>query len=102
MEPRSLTVLDTSPYNVVSLTCTATAETTETASFEWFKGPTGTETQLLAGPNVTITTNDSAGLTSSSSLTSTEMLAADLVYTCRVFLFGVVSFGLASVTVKGV
>ncbi len=110
VSPASSTILDTSPYNIVSLQCTVTAEegVLATKTFQWNRKASGTTTTsvLTSNGSTSISNSNINSPESTSTLTTPEDSAGTYTYTCTgtVLLDGgpdVVSSASVSVVVQG-
>lgn len=104
MEPRFATILDVSPYNTLTLLCTASVPSNVTGSkvFEWSRTVSGSSSSLIHNGNTTIINSfnlDSA--TSVSALRITMHTLGSISYTCTATILGEMTSETSTVLVKG-
>lgn len=104
IEPRFAAILDVSPYNNLTLLCTASVPSNVTGSkvFEWSRTVSGSSSSLTHNGNTTIINSfnlDSA--TSVSTLTVTMRTLGSISYTCTATILGEMTSETSTVLVKG-
>lgn len=104
VQPSQITVLDTAPYSIFSLVCTATLPPNVTAvkQFVWhLQDSSGSDTSLASSAGTTITNLNLNSATSSSVLTTNATSPGLFFYTCDVMALLSQSAVTTIVTVKG-
>ena len=103
-EPLTVTVLDSTPYNIFSIVCTASVPTNVTATklFVWRRGSSGTGTVLTPGEGTSITTLNPSNATSTSVLTTNASIPGSYLYTCDVTVSSSLSSASTTVIVNGI
>ena len=100
MEPPSVTILDVSPYNIFTLTCTASLSTDVNANttFEWRKGAIPVNHN---GITVVISDTDVGESVSTSTLVTREHTTGTFTYACISSILDEEAAVTSTVLVKG-
>ena len=102
--PTSFSILDADPYNVFTLTCTATAPTSvqQTKVIQWMKSSLGSTSPVIHnGDSVFITNSNVSSAISTSVLVTSEATAGNVSYTCSATISEITGSDSAAIHVQG-